>query len=366
MEFNRSFFDSPARRASNAVSAAVQLRLCHPRVTGGRAKACPPLGSILLGMVRYTVLLSALLSLPTLPAQVITATLFGTAGPSIARRFLLSGFLLLPVLSWGQQQPIFFVQMSDPQFGMYTDNQDFAQETANFEFAIANINRLRPAFVVVTGDLVNKPADAQQLAEYKRIAGKLDSTIPLYSVPGNHDVGNTPSAASLKAYRQNIGADYYTFHSGGLEGIVLNSSLIQHPEGVPEEAGRQQKWLELELVKARDAAVQCVVVFQHIPFFLHTPDEADQYFNIPATQRSWYLDLLQRSGVRYVFAGHLHNNSFGKTESLEMITTGPVGKPLGTGASGMRVARLDSDGIQQAFFDFAHLPNQLSHIFEKQ
>jgi hypothetical protein len=52
-----------------------------------------------------------------------------------------------------QQQPIFFVQMSDPQFGMYTDNQDFAQETVNFEFAIANIKGLRPAFVVVTGDL---------------------------------------------------------------------------------------------------------------------------------------------------------------------------------------------------------------------
>ena len=283
----------------------------------------------------------------------------------IARRFLLSGFLLLPVLSWGQQPPIFFVQMSDPQFGMYTDNQDFAQETANFEFAIANINRLRPAFVVVTGDLVNKPADAQQIAEYKRIAAKLDSAIPLYSAPGNHDVGNTPSAASLKAYRQNIGPDYYTFHSGGLEGIVLNSSLIQHPEGVPEEAERQQKWLELELVKARDAAVRWVVVFQHIPFFLHTPDEADQYFNIPATQRSGYLNLLQRSGVRYVFAGHLHNNSFGKIESLEMITTGPVGKPLGTGASGLRVARLDFDGIEQVFFDFAHLPNQLSHAFEK-
>jgi 3',5'-cyclic AMP phosphodiesterase CpdA len=279
---------------------------------------------------------------------------------------MLSGFLLLAALSWGQQQPIFFVQMSDPQFGMYTDNQDFAQETANFEFAIANINRLHPAFVVVTGDLVNRPADAQQLAEYKRIAAKLDSAIPLYSVPGNHDVGNTPSAASLKAYRQNIGPDYYTFHSGALEGIVLNSSLIQHPEDVPTEAGRQQEWLELELGKARDAGVRWVVVFQHIPFFLNAPDEADQYFNIPATQRSRYLDLLQRSGVRYVFAGHLHNNSYGKTGLLEMITTGPVGKPLGTGASGMRVARLGFDGIQQAFFDFAHLPNQLSHAFEKQ
>jgi 3',5'-cyclic AMP phosphodiesterase CpdA len=279
---------------------------------------------------------------------------------------MLSSFLLLPVFSWGEEQPIFFVQMSDPQFGMYTNNQDFAQETANFEFAIATVNRLRPAFVVVTGDLVNKPADARQLGEYKRIAGKLDKAIPLYSVPGNHDVENTPSEASLKAYRQNIGPDYYTFHSGGLEGIVLNSSLIQHPEGVPEEAERQRQWLELELVKARDASVRWVVVFQHIPFFLQTPDEADQYFNIPVTQRSRYLDLLRRSGVRYVFAGHLHNNSFGNTESLKMITTGPVGKPLGTGASGMRIARLGVDGIEQAFFDFAHLPNQLGHAFEKQ
>jgi len=30
-----------------------------------------------------------------------------------------------------------FIQMSDPQFGMYTKNQSFAHETANFEFAIA-------------------------------------------------------------------------------------------------------------------------------------------------------------------------------------------------------------------------------------
>jgi len=255
--------------------------------------------------------------------------------------------------------------MSDPQFGMYTGDRDFVQETANFEFAIANVNRLRPAFVVVTGDLVNKAADPAQLAEYKRIAGKLDSAIPLYSVPGNHDVGNTPTAASLTAYRQNIGHDYYTFRSGELEGIVLNSSLIQHPETVPGEAERQEKWLQAELVKAKDAKVPWIVVFQHIPFFLKTADEADQYFNIPLAARARYVELLERSGVRYVFAGHLHNNSFGQAGSLQMITTGPVGMPLGTGASGMRVARIDAAGLEQAYFDFGHLPNQLSLAFEK-
>ncbi len=35
-------------------------------------------------MLRYPLLLSALLFLPTLPAQIITATLLGTAGPSLS------------------------------------------------------------------------------------------------------------------------------------------------------------------------------------------------------------------------------------------------------------------------------------------
>jgi len=39
---------------------------------------------------------------------------------------------------------------------MYTKDADFVQETANFEFFVANVNRLKPQFVVITGDLTNK------------------------------------------------------------------------------------------------------------------------------------------------------------------------------------------------------------------
>src|SRR5512137_1792627 len=70
--------------------------------------------------------------------------------------------------------PFFFIQLSDTQFGFSAGDAEFAQETANFEFAVATANRLRPAFVVMTGDLVNKPGDAAQIAEYKRIAATLD------------------------------------------------------------------------------------------------------------------------------------------------------------------------------------------------
>src|SRR5258708_33734841 len=96
--------------------------------------------------------------------------------------------LMAPGAASGQE--FFFLQMSDPQFGMYTANASFEQESANLEFAISTANRLHPAFVVMSGDLVNKPGDKAQIEEYLRITHKLDQGIPLYSVAGNHDVGN--------------------------------------------------------------------------------------------------------------------------------------------------------------------------------
>ncbi|MBD0286998.1 MAG: metallophosphoesterase, partial [Flavisolibacter sp.] len=87
-------------------------------------------------------------------------------------------------------KPFYFFQMADTQFGMFTDNKGFTKETINFEKAIAAANRLHPAFVIICGDLVNRPGDPAQIAEYKRIAAALDPSIPLYNVPGNHDVGN--------------------------------------------------------------------------------------------------------------------------------------------------------------------------------
>src|SRR3954468_23756171 len=89
-----------------------------------------------------------------------------------------------------------FFHLSDPQFGMYTKNANFEHETVNFEFAIATANRLKPAFVIITGDLINEAGNAAQTAEYKRIAARLDPKIKLYSVPGNHDVQNEPTAES--------------------------------------------------------------------------------------------------------------------------------------------------------------------------
>jgi 3',5'-cyclic AMP phosphodiesterase CpdA len=249
-----------------------------------------------------------------------------------------------------------FVQMSDPQFGMYAENKGVEHETANFEFAIATANRLKPAFVVLTGDLVNAEGDGAQIAEFKRVAGRLDPNIRLFLMPGNHDVGNEPTKESLAKYREQFGPDYYTFRVGDIAGIVLDSSLEKSTQNVPDEAAKMEAWFRTELAKAQRDGVKHLIVFQHIPFFLNDPKEEDRYENIPRETRQRYLKTLHEYGVKQVFAGHYHSTSEARDGDLEMITTGPVGKPVPPARSGFRIVTVTPAGVTHKYCDFGDLP----------
>jgi serine/threonine-protein phosphatase CPPED1 len=252
----------------------------------------------------------------------------------------------------------FFIQLADTQFGMFTSDRDFTQETANYEFVVANINRLRPRFVVICGDLINKVGDPAQTAEYLRITAKIDKSIPVYAAAGNHDVGNEPTPETIAYYRQHFGPDHYSFVQGSLYGIVLNSGVISAPAKVQNEATAQEAWLKAELGKARASGARHIVVFQHHSWFLEKADEPNQYFNISIEQRRVYLDLLKAAGVRYIFAGHYHRNSLGRDGDLEMITSGPVGQPLGTDPSGIRIVTVKDSGLEHRYYTLGNIPNQ--------
>lgn len=271
--------------------------------------------------------------------------------------FLLFLTTLFTSVAWSQQSPWFFAVLSDPQMGMFANNQNFAQETANFEFAIANLNRLHPRFVVICGDLVNRSGDAAEIAEYKRILGELDPAIPVYNVAGNHDVGNEPTSATVDAYRSAFGHDYYTFMAPGILGIVLDSNLIRSPESNLKAAQEQEAWLEKTLAAAKSDSTRQPIVFQHIPYFIHDPNEAVNYFNIPQPARRTYLELLEKAGVRYVFAGHLHYPVFSVDGDLSEIVTGAVGEPLGQSASGLRIVRMDGMKLETMWYCLGKVPN---------
>lgn len=256
-------------------------------------------------------------------------------------------------------EPFLFVQLSDTQYGMFAENTNFVQETANHEFAVATINRLKPAFVVVTGDLVNKPGDAAQIAEYQRIKGKIDPAIRVYDVTGNHDVENVPTPGTIAAYTNVFGPDYYSFRHGDFVGLVLNSSVIHSPEKTQAHLEAQERWLVAELERARAANARHIVVFQHHPWCIASATETNQYFNIPIERRARYLALFHKYGVRYTFCGHYHRNALMKDGALEVVTTGPVGKPLGKDQSGLRLAIVREDRIEHRYYELGTMPNQL-------
>ena len=253
-----------------------------------------------------------------------------------------------------------FLHLSDPQFGMYAKNASFGHETVNFEFAIATANRLKPAFVVITGDLINQAGNAAQTAEFKRVAAKLDPAIKLYNMPGNHDVQNEATAQSLASYREHFGQDYYSFESGGITGIVLNSNLEKGTKNVPEEAARMEAWFKAEIAKSKKGAgAKQIIVFQHIPFFRKDPNEPEVYENIPVDVRQRYLKVMHDNGVKWVFAGHQHQNEEARDGDLQVIATGPVGMPLHGAKSGIRIVVVTPESLQHKYFDFGEIPELL-------
>jgi predicted phosphodiesterase len=252
--------------------------------------------------------------------------------------------------------PFFFIQMADPQFGF----MDAAQERKNAELAVQHINRLKPRFVIICGDLVHpepgKPDYEAKIAEFKSIFSKIDPAIPLICVPGNHDLGNTPDAAALASYRKHFGDDYFGFWTGGVRCLVINSTLYSDPSKALQEQEAQEAWFGRQLAEAKGQSPRHLLVFQHHSWFLKGADDKDGYFTIPQARRKPALALMKEAGVRAAFAGHYHGNAGGKDGDLEMITTGPVGKPLRKDPSGLRIVEVYPSSIRHAYHALDAVP----------
>ncbi len=98
------------------------------------------------------------------------------------KKFLVAVFIVLlvgTIYASVQNQPFYFMIFADLQFGMFAADKSYAHETANYEFAITTANRLKPGFVIVLGDLVNKAGDPAQIREVQRISKRLDRSIPI-------------------------------------------------------------------------------------------------------------------------------------------------------------------------------------------
>jgi 3',5'-cyclic AMP phosphodiesterase CpdA len=174
---------------------------------------------------------------------------------------------------------------------------------------LAHINRTRPDFVAVTGDLVLcDPDHAPDHAFVRSQLGRIE--VPWAALPGNHDVGDSGPRPYMgqwitderrRRYLDHFGADRWVRELGRWRLIGINAQLLG--SGLEAEA-EQRDWLRTALAEGegRPAAL-----FLHKPLFVHGPDEQDDpVFSVTRRGREAVLELLRAANVRLVACGHNH------------------------------------------------------------
>ena len=138
--------------------------------------------------------------------------------------------------------PFYFILAADTQFGLIDSWNGVPQDeiTWDKEIALTNkaiecINKLKPKpkFVSICGDLVDAaPGTKQhdlQINDLLLCLEKLNQDIPLLCLPGNHDIGNTPTDETILNYKRDFGDDFYSVIVGGM---YLVQSIVSNFESI--------------------------------------------------------------------------------------------------------------------------------------
>jgi 3',5'-cyclic AMP phosphodiesterase CpdA len=289
------------------------------------------------------------------------------------------------------------MQLADTQLGMesgFTGRPGWDRELELMRKAAAEVNRLRPAFAIVCGDLVNEypfeeagrerfndtKVREEQRRDFKEAFSSIDDDIPLICLCGNHDIGDRPNSATIRSYTENFGDDYFSFWCNGMKCLVVNSQLWKDDSDAKSLREDMDRWLESELeADAIDAEPLRMLVFSHVPPFINKADEKSEYFNLERDFRQELLAKLSSRGVVAWFCGHYHRNAGGvfrdsEGRELEVVVTAavgtqitdqPDGNPLGKSGigghcigdefSGLRLVKVHADRIQHQWLTFSQL-----------
>ncbi|WP_430972251.1 metallophosphoesterase [Sunxiuqinia rutila] len=258
------------------------------------------------------------------------------------QNYLLLALLVFVVSCTGKkQQPFSFVQLTDTQLGFYAEG--YEQDVEKFKQAVTQINALNPDFVVICGDLVNMANDSS-FSDFKGVMAGF--TMPCYVAAGNHDVGNTPTSASLSYYRETIGKDYFEFENKGYSFIVTNSQLWK--ANVEDESDKHDLWFK-ETLKEQGLKKQPVVVIGHYPLYTKTPEEEEAYFNFPLDKRQELLTLFQQNNVRAYLSGHTHQLTINQYDNIQLVSSETTSVNFDKRPFGFRLWQATPDTLTQRF-----------------
>jgi 3',5'-cyclic AMP phosphodiesterase CpdA len=186
--------------------------------------------------------------------------------------------------------------------------------TDNFHRVSDYIDATRPDLVVNSGDLAFDGPTAPDDLEF---ASTLHRALPVRCryLPGNHDIGDNPTAVGAppsqpvteqdrQTFVSIFGEDRWRFDAAGWHFIGLNSLVMN--TGLASEA-EQFDWLASQLASA---GTRPVALFLHKPLFLNSPDDpelaATSVRYVPMPARSRLLQMLGSADVRLIASGHVH------------------------------------------------------------
>lgn len=216
-----------------------------------------------------------------------------------------------------------FIMAGDPQIGGWVS----VEETkAHFIELARQANAMKPAFVLVVGDLVNDGPNEKELAAFEEALKEF--RVPVKLIPGNHD--------NLATYRQRFGADYYHFDYDNCEFVCVNSCLMNGP-GVSGEAKAQWAWLEQTLADARARGRA------HIFLVMHHPP-----ITIPLGEVRLER-LIRKYGVDFVLAGHIHRTREEKHTQYRLYTVAGTGWAMDKNGLGYRVFSVSGPTVEQRY-----------------
>ena len=211
----------------------------------------------------------------------------------------------------------YFVQVTDTHTPTHLYYYESGADTDSSELVdlrevIKDVNLINPAFLVVTGDLINE-GELEDF-EYRRYftrAQRLlaESEVPVYVADGNHDVGgwdatpppdgesrrtwwrffgwpylNNPPAG--ESHTQDYSFDYGACHFGCMEGYINYDDWRLAIYGDQSFTSEQLNWLSTDLAKASGSQLQ--ILFYHYDF--------SSQLNLAAL------------GVDLALYGHTHND----------------------------------------------------------
>lgn len=266
---------------------------------------------------------------------------------------ILGVLLALPGFALATGQSYSFLHVSDPQYGFFAKDPTWTREEAMMDTLVEFINRVQPPLVIFTGDHVNQSNNVRQIEAFRRMLSRINPSTRVCLVPGNHDIGNNPTQAAYDAYEANYGSTRFSFRHGGDAFIGIDSNPLKNGDTLREAA--QLRWLEQELTSAVDARYR--FVFMHHPVFLKSKGEKENYSNLSPSQREKYLKLFSKHHVTILFTGHYHHTAHGKSGHMQLHTAGAVGRPLGSGISGVNIVNVEPENVAVRYTPLNLLPS---------